>query len=548
ILQKKIRLMWGVVICAGFIVGCSDNQSAQSPIPTLNALSSDLPTETAVFTPTPQASPTTLPSPTPSPSPVPITVQLDANLPAEILQQLQEGIGSQFQFEEDNADLLVKIGEGEPLGRWVYALVGPFNLLRDGISSAEIQQATLVGTAETAAMWQTAYPQMTIVPENELSSTVWNNPSTFAIVPFHQLTSDLKVLAIDGLSPLKRDLDLDTYPLSVSFGVDGDPSAVVTYLGKVAAITNRDETKMTRVAMTGVTALVRATAAQMEYSGILFPGEVVAPILQAADVAHISNEVPFAENCPFPNAVSQSVVFCSRDSYFQLLEHLGADVIEVTGNHSNDYGTDAMLRSLDKYLSSGMNYYGGGREINDAFQPAYVYDRGNKIAFVGCNSFGPVGAWATDSQPGTAPCGDFSRISQIVSKLSAEGFVVIVTFQYTEIYSYQATAAQKRDYKLLADAGAAAVSGSQSHHPQAFDFHNGAYIHYGLGNLFFDQMFSLGTRQMFIDEYVVYDGRLISVELWTGLIEYYSRPREMTAAEREALLRSVFNASGWGTR
>jgi hypothetical protein len=58
-------------------------------------------------------------------------------------------------------------------------------------------------------------------------------------------------------------------------------------------------------------------------------------------------------------------------------------------------------------------------------------------------------------------------------------------------------------------------------------------------------MFSLGTRQTFIDIYTVYDGRLISVELWTGLIEDYARQRLMTAEERRDLLQNVFEVSDW---
>jgi poly-gamma-glutamate synthesis protein (capsule biosynthesis protein) len=54
-----------------------------------------------------------------------------------------------------------------------------------------------------------------------------------------------------------------------------------------------------------------------------------------------------------------------------------------------------------------------------------------------------------------------------------------------------------------------------------------------------------GTRQTFVDTYVIYENRLLSVELWTGLIENYARPRLMTAAEREQLLQTVFQASGW---
>ena len=87
---------------------------------------------------------------------------------------------------------------------------------------------------------------------------------------------------------------------------------------------------------------------------------------------------------------------------------------------------------------------------------------------------------------------------------------------------------------------------ADTHHAiNSFVFDNGAFIHYGLGNLFFDQMDMLATRQTFVDTYVIYDGRLLSVELWTGLIENWARPRLMTPEERADLLQTVFAASGW---
>jgi poly-gamma-glutamate synthesis protein (capsule biosynthesis protein) len=55
----------------------------------------------------------------------------------------------------------------------------------------------------------------------------------------------------------------------------------------------------------------------------------------------------------------------------------------------------------------------------------------------------------------------------------------------------------------------------------------------------------LGTRQTFVDTYTIYDGRLLNVELWTGLIEDFFKPRLMTAEEREQALNAVFAASGW---
>ena len=55
----------------------------------------------------------------------------------------------------------------------------------------------------------------------------------------------------------------------------------------------------------------------------------------------------------------------------------------------------------------------------------------------------------------------------------------------------------------------------------------------------------MGTRQSFVDTYTIYGGRLLNVELWTGLIEDFSQPRLMTTDEREEAVQAVFEASGW---
>ena len=76
-----------------------------------------------------------------------------------------------------------------------------------------------------------------------------------------------------------------------------------------------------------------------------------------------------------------------------------------------------------------------------------------------------------------------------------------------------------------------------------FDLYGDSFIHYGPGNLFFDQMFTDGTRQSFINEYVIYDNRLLGVNLHTYLIEEFARPRQMTPDERTEILDTLFGLS-----
>ncbi len=79
-------------------------------------------------------------------------------------------------------------------------------------------------------------------------------------------------------------------------------------------------------------------------------------------------------------------------------------------------------------------------------------------------------------------------------------------------------------------------------------FDSKSFIHYGLGNLFFDQ-YQFCTNNAcddgFIDRHVFYDGRYIGTELLTIRFVDYARPRLMTQEERVELLDKVFSASGW---
>jgi poly-gamma-glutamate synthesis protein (capsule biosynthesis protein) len=78
------------------------------------------------------------------------------------------------------------------------------------------------------------------------------------------------------------------------------------------------------------------------------------------------------------------------------------------------------------------------------------------------------------------------------------------------------------------------------------EFFKDSFIHYGLGNLFFDQYdISPATRQAFIDRHVFYDGRYISTELIPIIFVDYARARPMNTDEAAELLNSVFLASGW---
>jgi poly-gamma-glutamate synthesis protein (capsule biosynthesis protein) len=291
----------------------------------------------------------------------------------------------------------------------------------------------------------------------------------------------------------------------------------------------------------------------METKGVTRPGELIHDWLHNADVTHISNEVPFDPDCPFPEPGHKNFILCSDPKYLELLQYVGVDIIELTGDHFADRGTQAMLDTLQMYRDNNIPYYGGGANEEEARKPVLMEVNGNKIAFMGCNGkFSYDFVKATDFKPGAADC-DYEFFAKHIQDVVAQGYMVIFTFQHEECYHYGPCYKHEEGFHAVADAGAMVVSGSQAHYPHLMEFRGDAFIHFGLGNLFFDQMtYEMPdgsvideTRREFIDRHVFYDGKYLGVELLTAMLEDFSRPRPMNERERTQFLSEYFAYSGW---
>ena len=126
--------------------------------------------------------------------------------------------------------------------------------------------------------------------------------------------------------------------------------------------------------------------------------------LRDADVTHISNEVPFAVNCPPPDPGQADLRFCSDPRYIALPEDIGTDIIELTGDHFGDWGTAAMEFTLEQYRQRDWPYYGGGENEAEGKQAVIIEHNGNRLAFIGCNGKGRPFAGATATLPGAVVC------------------------------------------------------------------------------------------------------------------------------------------------
>jgi hypothetical protein len=468
----------------------------------------------------------------------------------------------------ENADLILDIagsaGTHPILAQFqrIYAIGVPFDTVTDGMTLAELQALWSAGTPTVSGyskiflsdatarlltvVWGKPYESViNQIDTGELASELWKTSDGLAIIPFEQVEPRFKVLKVDGISPIDRPMDVEKYGLTFTYTLTGKDSVGAIALSDLDQIkasipaTNRDESKMTVVMMTGTTALARVTLKKIELNGYDYPVDMVRNWFLNADLRHVSNEVSFMEGCEYTDAFTMQ--FCSKPDQIKVLENIGVNVVESTGNHLNDYPGDAFTKTLKMYQDRGWLNFGGGINEEAALQPATTEVNGNKIAFIGCNPVGFSTDWATETRAGSANC-DYVWMDQKITELKSQGYVVITTFQAWEIDKQMYDEYYRKIFKDAANAGADIVQGSQAHVPMGFEFVNNSFIHYGLGNFLFDQMEPHNIRE-FYDRHIIYNGKYISTELLTATLTDWSRPVPMNERERRLFLEELFTAS-----
>ncbi len=568
------------------LVGCTVQGAGLPPMPMTPV--GPVPPASHFSTPTPRPRATSSPRPTATPAPTatlapvvlngPLTVALDPGLPEEWVGPL---IGALNQIDEvkaanglyplqvldqvDNAKVVIEAGSwGDAevaLAQRFFAVVAPFATITDDITLEELQQrwqgrsddGPLLASSATLELLTPVLgaSDAAMVEAGDLLSALEETPNALGLLPFDQIDPSFKVLTVDGINLLSNHFDPATYPLVSMLHIRGKEMGLLIPLlsGVVSPTTNRDASQLTTLIMTGVTAMARGTGDAIERNFLTYPAAIISDTLSAADITHVSNEIPFLEDCVVNNT-NNNLVLCSHTSYWEVLKAIGTDIVGLSGNHVNDFGRDGAIESLTFYHDNNIPIYGSGFDVEEACEPLLWEDHGNTFAFVAALAFGPETAWATDELPGA--CYFYDRkdeILELVEDLAQEVDIVAVELQYLEIYDPSPTFQQVDEFRQLREAGADIVTGVQSHVPQAWETYGAnesfgpGTISYGLGNLFFDQMWSWETRTEQMARHTIYQGRVLNTEILTAVLEDFAQPRWATAEERAEILNRVFNAA-----
>ena len=159
--------------------------------------------------------------------------------------------------------------------------------------------------------------------------------------------------------------------------------------------------------------------------------------------------------------------FKGDPSYTNILISGGIEGVNISNNHSNDYGITG-YDDTQKYLEEAkIDYFGYDNILIKKI-------KGKKIAFVGYTG---VGLWVDNDK----------EMTKTIKKLKEEDKVdiVIANFHWGIEYSHAMTETQRKRAHLAIDSGADIVIGSHPHCLQGMELYKDKYIVYSLGNFVF---------------------------------------------------------------
>jgi poly-gamma-glutamate synthesis protein (capsule biosynthesis protein) len=238
----------------------------------------------------------------------------------------------------------------------------------------------------------------------------------------------------------------------------------------------------------------------------------------------------------------------------EALKASGVDVVELTGNHNNDVGSQYNTETINLYKSLGWGTFGGGLNNEEASKPFLSDQKGTKLALLGYNyPDSPNGGAISGLAKAGANSFDFDKIQADITAAKQTSQYVIVDIQFWECYAYpngfvefpecdSPITNQAEVFKKVVDLGADMVVGSSAHQPQTFELYKDKPIYYGLGNLYFEQIEWPGTERGIILTHYLNNGKLLQTKLTPTVYDNDLQTRVMTDSEAEKLLTRLDSA------
>lgn len=221
----------------------------------------------------------------------------------------------------------------------------------------------------------------------------------------------------------------------------------------------------------------------------LFDKEDYASVL--ADVKEVTDKTDWSIvnfECPVVTGTAKPIekkgpnLHCS--SYgVKALQFAGFNCVTLANNHFLDFGANGVKETLLTLEKHGVEYVGGGMNLEDASRVLYKEIGGKRLAVINCceHEF----SIATTTTAGSNPLSTVRQFYSIQEARRHADYVLVIVHGGHEHFQLPSPR-MVETYRFFIDAGADAVVNHHQHCYSGYEVYQGKPIFYGLGNFCFD--------------------------------------------------------------
>lgn len=219
-----------------------------------------------------------------------------------------------------------------------------------------------------------------------------------------------------------------------------------------------------------------------DITGVLDDG--LREVIGGSDLFMVNQEFPFSSRGTA--AADKQFTFRLPPEKVSILNEMGVDIVTLANNHALDFGTDALVDTLDTLDGAGIPHVGAGRNLDEAKEPVILTAKGRNIGFLGASRVIPEGSWnASSTRPGMLTTYDPAALVEQIKALRERCDYLVVYVHWGIERDERPQDYQRSLGQQYIDAGADLVIGAHPHVLQGLEYYKGKPIVYSLGNLVF---------------------------------------------------------------
>lgn len=244
------------------------------------------------------------------------------------------------------------------------------------------------------------------------------------------------------------------------------------------------------ISLTGDVSYSSYVKNKIKQFGVGYPMENVREIFKNDDITFINLETAITDY-NVPANTKKEYNFASDSNTAIELLNSSVEIVSLANNHTLDYGQKGLLDTMNLLDTAGIQYVGGGRNLNEAMSAKIIDIKNKKIGFLAFNAVVPSRSWlATEKRAGHVSMYPYEVDKRVeyIKQIKSQVDYLILSIHWQGLSDIKKEKEYISAAHKLIDAGADVVLGTHPHLMQATEYYKNGIIFYSLGNFIFPNM------------------------------------------------------------